>query len=226
MLRDSLAGVSFGALRLVFIVVTALLLAWSTRMPPAQWLEQLEAQRAGQMTLLLARAASLAMLLVIAPALPKRERRAWVLAALALCVASLAFNVATMAFALVVVVASFRVRSTAPSHAYTAIACVVGVAAGLALAQREATHAAMPTDARGAALYWERRDNPFRALSAARAWSASEARPGEALLCTARIAERLGDIDDARAMRETVATNGADDAIRAQARALLIGGAP
>lgn len=216
---------SFGALRLVFIVVTALLLAWSTRVPPAQWLEQLEAQRAGQMTLLLARAASLAMLLVLAPALRKRERRAFVIAALALCAASLAFNVATIAFALVVVVASFRVRLAARSHAFTAIACVVGVAAGLALAQRQPAHEATPTDAHRAALYWEQRDNPFRALSAARAWSASEAQPGEALLCMARIAERLGDVDDARAMRETIATNGANDAVRAQARA-LIGGAP
>lgn len=177
--------------RLAFIVVVALLLAWATRMPAESWLGPLEAQRNGQMPLLLARAASLAMLLLIAPT----THRALLLAALALLTASLAFNVATLLFVLVVVVAA------RPSLRASALA-LVGVAAGLALARHEPTREVVPTDAREAALYWEARDNPFRALHAARAWAATE--PREATLCMARIAERLGDVDDARALRESV----------------------
>lgn len=183
-------------LRSAFIVVTALLIAWSTRMPAENWLEPLEAQRNGQMPLLLARATSLTMLLIVAPT----TRLSLVIAALALLTASLAFNAATIAFVLMVIVA-------ARPALVSALACAVGIAAGLALAQREPTRPTPPADARGAALYWEQRDNPFRALQAARTWAASE--PREATLCMARIAERLGDVDDARALREAAAKQGA-----------------
>jgi hypothetical protein len=186
--------VRWNVLRLAFIVVVTLLIAWSTRMPAAQWLEPLQAQRIGQMPLLLARAASLAMLLLIAPTL----RRRVLVVALALCTASLAFNAAAVAFALVVI-AALR-----PALPRALVAGALGVVLGVALAQRAPSSEVVPTDARGAALYWEQRDNPFRALQAARAWAASEAKPGEGVLCLARIAERLGDVDDARALRASV----------------------
>jgi hypothetical protein len=175
--------------RLAFLVVVTFLLAWATRMPAAQWLEHLEAQRTGQMPLLLARAASLAMLLVLTP--PRKPLL--MIAALALCTASLAINAAAVPFALLVIYAAWPGR--------TAIACVVSIAAGFALAQ-PSPPPSIPTEPREAALYWEKRDNPFRALHAARAWAQNDRR--EATLLMARIAERLGDVDDARALRESV----------------------
>lgn len=223
-------------LRLAFVVASALMVGLATRMPEAQWLEPLEAQRLGQMPLLFARAACIAMLLVIAPALrrgrgrgPFDEQRAFVVASLVLLAASLAVNAAAAALVIVVIAASLRTRiipTRAANGAAVALAAAFALAAGVAFAQlRPPAPPQSPAhdDVRGQALYWEQRDNPFRALHFARAWGAEEARagpPGDAALCIARLASRLGDHADARAILADVATRGAPHA-RVQARALL-----
>lgn len=246
----------FVLLSTAFFVVTALLLGLSTRIPLEQWLGPLEAQRLGQMPLLLVRAACLAMLLIVAPVPTRRPRRprrprpprtirppviasgfavaVVVVTVVVVCgAASFVWNVATLALVVVAVVSTAVLASrrapaaaTRTTAAASVAAALLALACGVVLAQRSPAHEPAPAhtgaaDDRSLALSWEQRDNPFRALVHARAWAAAEGAPGEGALCIARLAVRLGDVEDARALLHVVVQQGASDGVRAEARALL-----
>ncbi len=205
-------------------LVAGLCLGRAGPMTAADLFQPLQAQVHGQGPLVFAR---LALVLEAALCLPRvpRRRRALLAALLAAAfVASWAAELALVALALAVVAVALqaRARPAPPAWPRPLLAGVVvaAAAAAVALAARPPPPAP-PVDARGAALAWLARDNPWRALPAARAWAGAEKTPGAGTVCLARVAARLGDGDVARGLLGRVLKDGSDAAAREDAKRVL-----
>lgn len=211
-------------------VVVVLGCAAATALPAGMIFEPLAAQGAGQAPLVVVRAALTCGGLLLVPLAP--HRRQPVLAAFtgAALVASWAAQAALAILALAWTLTAMNARRLAPTQARSVRspsppAIAIGVLALGALVS--AGRALRPVAAPGprsdeeAALHWEERDNPWRALPHARAWAASEGSPAAGLLCLARTALRLGDVEEGRVMLVEVARASRDPDARAEAARLL-----
>jgi hypothetical protein len=190
------------------------------------------AQVHGQGALVVARGALLACG-VLSLALVRRRRRAlWAMALVVAFTASWAVQALLVVLALAyagVMLSARRLPALSTRRSRVArVASFAGVAAAVVVAvalQLAPAHVDAPVDDASAARAWFARDNPWRALPYARAWAAREPAPGAGALLVARIAARLGDVDQARTIAQRV-TASPDAAVRADAVAFLAGLAP
>jgi hypothetical protein len=208
--------------RAAIAVCVCLACAAAARLPVESLTSPLLAQARGQGSLVVARAALLCGALLFLRLVPRRRRAALAALAAAAFVASWAVNAALLVLAAswALIALSGR-RSAAPQATRPALAVV---AAGLVLAATLALRPPPPPPPRSdaeAALSWEARDNPWRALPHARAWATSEGAPGPGLFCLGRVALRLGDLEEGRALIARVVSGAADEALRREAAAFL-----
>ena len=212
------------AAALWFLAVGALL-ALALAMPSSSWFGPLEAQRAGQMPLVLLRLIALCAALVVLPAAGRRAR--WALGAglAALVLLSCVVNAATLGVVLLAAVLVWRTGLALRPRAVPLHAALLLFALGSVWSLGPPLPALGPAATpRDQALYWLERDNPHRALPHANAWARAEARPGDGALALARLARRFGEETEAKRIAEQVLARGAAES-QARARSFL-GGAP
>ncbi|MCC7110662.1 MAG: hypothetical protein IT382_15320 [Deltaproteobacteria bacterium] len=196
----------------------------ATALPSETLLQQLSAQGRGQAPLVVARAALFCGGALLLPLVPPR-RRALGVALLALTLvgswaaqAGLAMLAASWCF----VASAARGPRGSATHCDRVLAMLAGAAGVLVgvLGALPRSSPPVPRTDPELALHFQAMDNPWRALPHARAWAAAEPGPAMGALCLARVAARLGDDDEARALFRRVA-DGADPDARVHARAGL-----
>jgi hypothetical protein len=189
-------------------------------MPQASWLGPLEAQRAGQMQLVVVRVLALAGALIALRAHQPRRRLSWGAALGLVLVLSMVWNAAAFVLAALALASVMGARVAFHARALPVHAALLGlgVVAGFALSRPSPPPAAATLASQ--TLRWIERDNPHRALPLARAWAKQEPAPAEGALALALVARRLGDEKNARIIAEGVVRFG-PAALHDRARAFL-----